>query len=163
MNESPQAKPKKEMRPILPIKDFEDVLVQLKPDPSCRECYGRGYMSFTRSLQGGMTMNLCGCATFGETELLKVLRSIGMTIHAVNSLGAALSEALSRIEKNQANDVLATTEMVERLERELGIVTKRVTRPNIVRRMVNWVDRVNKRKEEMERTGHEEQPTGASQ
>jgi hypothetical protein len=75
-------------------------------------------------------MNLCPCATFGETELLKVLRSIGMTVHAVNSLGAALSEALSRIEKNQAEAKSDAAAALERIE-------ARINRPNIIQRMVN--------------------------
>jgi len=153
MIESSLARPKKEMRPILPIKDFEDVLVQLRPDPACRQCYGRGYLSFTATPGGGNTMNLCPCATFGETELLKVLRAIGQTIGAVNSLGMAVSEALARIEKNQSDHAGSAMAVLERIE-------ARLCRPSLFRRVLDWVK--TKLKEANDAKEHSDERKGES-
>lgn len=144
MTPNPSPEMKKTIKPILPIKDFEDILIQLRADPRCKVCFGRGYVSFSANAQGGKTMNLCGCADFGETELLKVLRSIGLVAHAVNSLGAAMSEALARIEKSQAET-----------RSEIEQVQARLFRANAIRRMFeavkNYVKKVNEEKERSER------------
>jgi hypothetical protein len=93
-------------QPILPIKDFEDVLIQLRPDLHCRTCYGRGYTSFSHDPKTGkQTMNLCGCATFGETEILKVLRAIGIISQQLDQMNGVFAEILIRIEKAQVDQI----------------------------------------------------------
>jgi hypothetical protein len=87
--------------PILPIHEFEDVLIQLRADPNCRHCYGRGYLSFTKLPSGTLKMNLCPCATFGETEILKVIKMFGLISEQIDHVNNAVVESLTRIEKEQ--------------------------------------------------------------
>jgi len=132
-------------RQLLPVQEFADVLLQLRGDPNCpnSNCGGRGWDGFARFPDGTIKLNACPiCATFGETELLMVLRGINATMTQVNALGAALSECLERIEKNQANN-RGKLESVEMWLEGVGKATvetrNRVCRPNIIRRIVNSI------------------------
>ena len=92
----------KNLKPILPIHDFEDVLIQLRPNLQCRTCYGRGYTSFTHDLKtGANTMNLCGCASFGETEIMKALRATGVLAQQIDHMASTFAEIMIRIERAQ--------------------------------------------------------------
>jgi len=119
-------------RQLLPVQEFADVLLQLRGDPNCpnSNCGGRGWDGFAKFPDGTIKLNACPiCATYGETELLMVLRGINATMTQVNALGAALSECLERIEKNQANNQAVTVVVLERVE-------ARLNRPGIFRRVI---------------------------
>ncbi|HAL55100.1 MAG TPA: hypothetical protein DCP63_01150 [Bacteroidetes bacterium] len=120
-------------RQLLPVQEFADVLLQLRGDPNCpnSNCGGRGWDGFARFPDGTIKLNACPiCATYGETELLMVLRGINATMTQVNALGAALSECLERIEKNQAGNHESTLAVLERVE-------ARLNRPGIFRRVID--------------------------
>ena len=120
-------------RQLLPVQEFADVLLQLRGDPNCpnSNCGGRGWDGFAKFPDGTIKLNACPiCATYGETELLMVLRGINATMTQVNALGAALSECLERIEKNQANNQAVTVVVLERVE-------ARLNRPGIFRRVID--------------------------
>ena len=103
-------------QPILPIHDFEDVLIQLRPDLHCRTCYGRGYTSFSHDPKTGKkTMNLCGCATFGETEILKVLRAIGIISQQLDQMNGVFAEILIRVEKAEVDSLTMSKAIMGKL------------------------------------------------
>jgi TnpA family transposase len=80
------------------------------------------------NLQGGKTLNLCGCAWFGETELLKVMRAMSIISEQLAGMNGAIIETLQRVEKA----VRAGEERIAVMEEHLR------PKPRLAEKLESW-------------------------
>ena len=91
--------PKRKLQPLLPVAEFSDVIMQLVGDPQCKTCFGRYWVGFLHRPDGVISLDICHCASFAETQIVTALRAIAVMANDQDGANKTITEALMRVEK----------------------------------------------------------------